>query len=335
MSKAEQFVESLTQAWQDDLSSDVQDADRPSRDYVYASCRRRCLRRMCLDAMHGDRDRPTPDALERMRRGSERGESVAIRLAQVGRRSTPRFRVIEQERRFALKNRYGQDVIRGRIDGRMEIPEWSARPVFEVKSGRSFERARTIEDLDRGRWTRHAADQLLAYLLAEGEPWGLFVIETPGMPSFIPVELEPNLSRAEAFLSEAERVHEVAHDSAPLPDYIDDVTECRRCPHHGKTCDAPLDYGDGVVTVDDPEVLVDLETVTTLRADYQAYTTAWRRLSDRFRGINQAICGDYLLSGKWRARTSYDIPKAIKDQYRRVEEHGSFVLDVWRSNDTE
>lgn len=318
----------LEEAWRQHLVS-TSSQTRMARTYVYASGRRSCVRRMALDMMHPEDDStPAPDALERMQIGREREASIVARLMQIGPRCAPPFEVVEGQRPFQIRDRDGVDLIHGKIDGRLQFDK-TTRPVFEVKWGESFRHVETLEDLDRSPWTRHALDQLLSYLLAESEPWGFFILGRPGVPLFLRVELEEHLDRAERFLVDARRAVDAATGGA-LPEYTTSPAECRRCPHLGKACAPPLDFGEGVKVIDDPELIELAERREATAEAAQEYAKADKRLKESLRGVESGLLGPFGISGKWRPGTKYDVPKDVKEQFKRVEEHGSFIVEIER-----
>jgi hypothetical protein len=307
--------ETLRKGWIDHLNRERY-GPRPKREYVWASSRRTCVRQMALDLSNPeDEEMPDPAGLERMTRGSEREMAVVARLMQIGPRCDPPFEVIEGQRRFEIKDRDGALLMTGRIDGRIKIG--GRRPVFEVKSGRSFERATCLEDLDRGTWTRHTVDQILAYLYDAEEEEGLLILETAGLPTFLPVYLEPNLGRVESFLQDARVAIEAAKGNCPLPDYISTPDDCRRCPHLGKSCMPQIDYGAGAKVIVDEvlEAAAKMREVAATAA--KSYRDADALLKRRLRGVTCAILGDFTVTGKWEKRGSN--PK------------GAFKLNVQRS----
>lgn len=341
-----EFVTNLEKAWAAHLGSLRGPRRTGPLDYVYASRRKSCVRAMALDLLHPE-DSPEfpPAALERMERGKERESSVVARLMQIGPRMTPPWEVTEGQRRFEIKDRDGTVLIVGKIDGRLMIPDGEggyAKPVFEVKAGRSFENCRSVEDLDRGTWTRHTVDQLLAYLYAEAEPWGILILETAGLPTFIPVPLADHLERVEAFLKDAavavrvRRAIEAAGEdpiklaAVDLPPFSSTPGDCRRCDHYGKSCDPQLDYGSGISVIQD-ETLEAAARVRERTADAaRAHAKADKLLKDRLRGVEAALMGPFAIKGKWGKSTKYDVPADVKAPYKVENPQGRFTLNVER-----
>ena len=322
----------LSTAWTKYLRSERESGPRSARAYVYASGRRTCVRRMALDMAHPEDDSTfTDDSLERMQRGKEREHSIVARLHQIGPRCSPPFEVTEGQRAFEIKDRDGIILIRGKTDGRLRFDR-TIKPIFEVKSGESFRNVERLEDLDHSPWTRHAPDQLLAYLLAESEPWGFLVIDRPGLPLFLRVNLEDHLDRAEGFLRDARRAIEAVH-GGEMPPFIQDVAECRRCPHLGKTCSpTTMSFGPGARFITDPNLIAAAETCEENEEARREYESARKRLKEGLEGVELGVLGPFLVEGKWVKRTNVVLPEDVKRKYEVVDpKGGGFRFTVERA----
>lgn len=322
-------VAALRDAWEDELRADRYESTPGPRDYVYASGRRSCVRAMALDLLHPeDRGVDSADALERMRRGKEREEAIVLRLQRAGRRSSVRFEVVEGQQRFEIRDR-GVLVIAGKTDCRLKF-ETGAKPVAEVKSGETFKRVSHLEDLDRSPWTRHALDQLLSYLYANNEPWGLFVIDRPAMPLFLRVNLEDHLERTEAFLRDARTAVEARFARRELPTFTEDRANCRRCDHLGKSCAPPMSFGPGLQVITDPH-LIELAELRDKHADgARIFGHADKELKGALRGVELGLLGDFSVQGRWQKSTKLDLPDAVKKLYQVVDPKGSFRVEIDR-----
>jgi len=336
MLSPQEILDSLTAAWQADLVRQRRPRDPNAAVWqpqnVWASRRRACTRASALDMLHPeDDDSFGPASLERFAQGEEAESAIMARLNRIGPFFDPPFKVVEQQFRFDVKDRDGIVLISGKMDGRIRFGNESARIPVEVKSGRTYDGCRTVEDLDRGVWSRSAVDQLLAYLLGASEPWGFILVRRfSDLPQFIPVRLEEHLPRAEAFLQQARRAVDARHGRAPLPEFTQDVAECRRCPHMGKSCTPPLDYGAGVKVIADESLVMLAETRERLESAHKDYERADSGLKEALRGIEQGILGPFQVKGQWQRGTTYDVPKEIKEQYKHVDEKGRFLLRIER-----
>ncbi len=337
----------LMDAWEQDLLRQKR-RERGSKPYrpvnVYASKRRRCVRAMALDMLHPEDDPfDKPIQFERMTQGNEAERAIIARLHSIGPFCNPRFTIAEQQHRFEVNDRQDPDgkegpvLITGKMDGRARFDNGD-RPPFEIKSGKTYENCETVEDLDRSVWARSAVDQLLSYLFADlpenyanREPWGfLFIRRQSRLPVAIRIRLLDHLQRVEAFMKDARVAVDARHGRGELPTFTQDRGECRRCPHLGKSCTPPMDFGPGTQVITDAAMIDAAQTRERHRGAYEQYKAADKYLKDSLRGTEMAILGPYQVMGKWAPSTSYDVPKAIKDEYRSVKEKGRFTLTIER-----
>jgi hypothetical protein len=316
----------LEGAWAEHLRGSRSGGVRAKRTYVYASGSRDCTRHMALDLMHPE-DEPvwTDDQLERFRRGNEREASVIARLMQIGPRCSPPFDVIEGQRRFEIQDRDGRVIIVGKIDGRLKFQGMQRHPIFEVKSGQTFANVETAEDLERSPWTRRGADQLLAYAYSENEEEAILVVDRPKMPRFLVLRLEDHLQRVERFLQNARRAVNSALDGESLPDFTTDLSLCKRCEHFGRSCAPPVDFGGGLVVLTDEESVRHAEAIAKNEEAATEYEKAEKFLKEKLRGVPQAVVGPLVYRGKPGGMTTYDIPKEVKEQYKKFDPAGKWI----------
>lgn len=323
-------VTALRDAWAGALRARRSTGTASARTYLYASGIKDCDRAMALDLLHPE-DWPefSEEQLARMRRGEEREESVVAWLHQIGPRANPPFKVIDGQRRFEIKDRDGVLLIVGKVDCRLDFGG-GVKPFVEVKSGESVRNVETFEDFERSPWTRHMPDQLLSYLYAENEPLGIFILDRPGFPMFIPVRLEEHLQRVERTLQRARRVVDVVHEDAPLPPFIQDAGACRRCHHFGKSCTPGLDFGAGATVISDEALIADAETRERTRAAHLDYEGADKRLKSALRGVELGVMGDFQVTGSWGRLSRLDLPAELKKAYTVTDERGTFRLKIER-----
>lgn len=318
----------LTQAWEGYLRVNRQ-TSRNARDYVYSSGSRDCVRQMALDLIHPE-DQPlwTADQLERFERGKEREAAVVARLMQIGPRCSPPFEVIEGQSRFQIPDRDGTIVIVGKIDGQLSFKGTKRRPIFEVKSGESFRYVETVEDLDNSPWTRRGADQLLSYAFATGEPEVLLVIDRPGLPGFLVLELEKHLERVERFLQAARWAVDARFKRRELPPFTETPTLCRRCDHFGKSCAPPVDYGQGLKIITDERLIRAAEVFAKDHVTAKECDRAEKVLKEALKGTPEALVGPLVYRGKPGKSTTFEIPDEIKEQYKKVDLEGRWIASL-------
>lgn len=296
---------------------------------VYASAYRACERRMVYELTAADQQPPfPPEVLAKFRRGEDRERDLLADLSRIGRDAEPAFTLTSQQERFALKDRKGRTAISGKVDARLAVN--GVRAPLEVKawSPRLVDRIETFEDLFESPWTRSGGFQLLSYLYGAGEPYGFLMLDRSGLPQLLPVELEPNLDRMEEFLARAERV--LDHKQAgTLPDFLDDATECRRCPWYGHLCQPPLSAV-GAQVLTDPDLEAALERREQLKMAGEEYNRLDKEVKARLRGVELGIAGAFSISGKWGKQSKLDLPEHLKKQYTVTDPKGRFTLEITR-----
>lgn len=301
------------------------------RSYLYASARRRCLRRSVLEATEPQwfYDFDT-EAKTRMRRGSQRERDIVIDLKRAGRFSEPEFDIIGEQESVKIHDRNGRLIISGKIDGWILWEDGSRWPL-EIKSWSPFltDRIEQFSDLYTNQWTWPGAHQLLAYLFAKPEPVGLLVLDRPGLPRLIEVRLEENLEQMEAFLEDAMTC--VDHiEAGTLPDYINDASECKRCPAFGSRCNPPIGSGPGAQILSDPELEAMLTRRHELEPAADEFSEIDKQVKAQLRGVELGIAGRFLVEGKWGKNTTYPVPDDIKQKYKKVDPKGKFTLTFTR-----
>jgi hypothetical protein len=174
---------------------------------------------------------------------------------------------------------------------------------------------------------------MVSYLFADDKQkdprWGFIVVRNfSAFPTFIRIDLDEHLGRLEGVLKRARLAVDARHQRGPLPDFIENVGECRRCPHLGKSCAPPLDFGDGIRVITDPEIIASAETRDRTRMARDDYERADKALKAALRGVPSALVGNFQASGHWEPRTKYEYPPEIKAIYAREEEKGAWKMDI-------
>lgn len=295
--------------------------------HVYASAWRTCDRRMVYELRQPETmPAPSADLLAKFRRGDDRERDLLADLMRIGRDAELPFDVIGQQERFSLKDRRGREVIAGKVDAQLEIER--KRYPLEVKAWHPsiVDRIDTFDDLFENPWTKSGAHQLLSYLFGSNQRYGFLLIDRSGLPMLLDVDLESHLDRMEEFLARAERIRD-HYEAGTLPDFIDDATECKRCPFYGAVCNPSLSAKD-VHVLTDPELEADLHRWHELREAGKEWASLDGRLKKQLRGIENAIAGPFAIQGKWQGYTRVDLPPEVKKQYSVTDPKGRFVLEI-------
>ena len=330
------IVKSIMSAWERFIESE--ERSTPSnRPYCYASGYEKCLRKLVLQIVQGDKVIPFPtDTKAKFRRGKDRERNLISDLMMVGRNAIPPFEVIGQQESFVLRDHKGRIAISGKVDLSIDFGRGKPKVKCEVKDYHTniTDRLSTFDDVLRGKWTHKAARQLLCYLFGSGEPMGILIFTRPGLPLLIPVYLEEHLDLVEEFLVRAERALD-HKESGTLPDYIDDYSECKRCNFLGVACDPPIASGEGTQIFIDPEEEQKLLRMVELEETAEEYLAIEKWAKGRYRGVEIGIAGSALIQGKWQPNTTYPVSAETKEQIRKLQEpfkkvdpKGKFFLSV-------
>jgi hypothetical protein len=338
----EPSIEVLNQALSDYIEAEnarKQKGTPKPHSYLYASARRKCLRRSVIECSHPEL-LPQYDANAKARflRGDQREIDLRMALTRAGQLSNPRFDFTGIQERIEIRDRKGRTIITGYIDGMIRWPIGSPWPT-EIKAWSSniTDRIDTFEDICNNPWTWSGAHQLLSYLYANSVPMGVFVLDRSGLPKLIPVMLEENLERMEGFLQDANTV--VDHIEAEiLPDFIQDISECRRCPFYQSACNPPIKSGEGTQIFTDPDIEQKLLRYLEIEEVGEEYEALDKWVKGSFRGVEIGLAGSVLIQGKWRSLTSYPLPPDVKKDldylrapFKKVDPKGSFSLTVTKT----
>lgn len=300
------------------------------RHNVYASSYRACVRQMVLEMTDGDKVAPwSADTLANFRRGSDRERDLLADLKKIGRNAEPAFETVGEQERFELKDHKGRVAISGKVDCRLRIAGTRISAPLEVKSWNAnlTARVKRFEDLLDNRWTRSGAMQLLCYLYAANEEFGFMMLDRPGIPFLLPVELFPHLNHVENFLQKAELAMD-HREAGTLPDFIDDPGECRYCSLYGAVCNPPMVHT-GAKVLTDPAFLLDLEQWHELKPAAKEFERLDEEIKEQLRGTESAIAGAFVISGKYQKKTSYAFPdEETKRKFQTSDPRGKFVLTI-------
>jgi len=334
----ESIIESIMTAWERFIED--QDKGEPSnRPYCYASGYEECDRKLVLQMTHGDRVLPFPtETKARFRRGKDRERNLKSDLGLIGRNSVPPFEVVGQEEAFILRDHKNRIAISGKVDLSLDFGRGKPKIKCEIKDYHTniTDRLTSFDDVLAGKWTHKAARQLLCYLFGSGEPMGILIFTRPGLPKLIPVYLEDHLDLVEDFLQKAERALD-HKEAGTLPDYIQDMQECKRCSFYGIACDPPIKSGEGTRIFTDPEIEQKLLRYCEIEETGKEYEGLDKWVKSEFRGVENGLAGSILIQGKWQKFTKYILTpdanekiNAIKETFKRVDPKGSFRLTITR-----
>lgn len=342
-------LEAIQKGWEKHIlnlkppkSIDQKDEDM-ARDYFYAGSWRPCTRRMVEEAIHPSYFPDVDvDLKARFLRGEQREIDMRQALERVGQLSMPAFTVEGQQEKIRLRDKKGRYVISGKKDCAIRW-ESGARWSVEFKSWSAFLTDRIYEfaDLLKSPWTRSASMQLLSYLFGKEEPFGLLVLDRPGLPRLIPVRLEENYELVEQFLRDAELGRDHI-EAGTLPPHIKDPAECRRCPIFGSHCQPDVSY-DGAGIITDEELLAQIALCAQTAEPRKQYEDVHKDIGDYLKRTvpkthgkdnrHHIIAGDFSIEAYWQPNTTYPVPENVKKPYRKVDPSGKLAFTITRASE--
>lgn len=331
-----EIAASISKGFADFIQHEERRSRASQREYVYASSWRACTRQMALEMLEPDKlPEFSIDTLANLRRGKDRERDLLADFTRAGRNSEPSFEVVGREERFELRDHKSRVVIVGKVDARLKMGRQSFP--LEVKSWNPnlVARIETFADLFENRWTRSGAHQILAYLLATNEPLGLLLLDRNGLPLLLEVELDKHLDRMEDFLHRAEIALDAKQKVAGLgklgvnngnlfftedmlPPFHSDANECKYCGFFGSVCNPPS-FSTGADLVVDETTVQMVERYAELQGVGEEYEALGKAVKQKFRGVDMALVGGVLLSGKWKPGVKYELSDEAEEQIKKIK----------------
>ena len=250
-----------------------------------------CDREMVYSITNWDK-RPAPDLhlMARFEEGREQERKVIRELLDLG------FEIVEGQKPFEIKDRKGRVALTGHIDG---MALWKDKKVpFEVKSldPNIYNQIDKVEDFNKYEWAKRYPLQMQSYLFGNNEDEGLFIItDCKGHWKLFPVTL--NLELVERILQRCEYVVYCVIKEK-LPEFHKDISICKRCWALGRVCTPPMDFGEGMQIIEDPEMEILLEKWTELKPSEKEYKEIDNHIKKYFKGRPNSICGNFVITGK-------------------------------------
>lgn len=312
----DQLCDEIMKARTEDLERRAKERPQEKREYLYLSDLSPCTRFMFYSLTAGDQRKPFDAYVQAMLdEGTRMEDRIAAQLAELG------FRVVEKDVPVEIRNRKGELVARGRIDGKILYKK--ARIPMEAKmlSPNIFDRLNTAEDLFRFHWTEKYLRQLLFYLYGSGEEQGFFHLnDGRGHWKVVPVYLGQYLDYVERTLQRMEAAFE-AKKSGQAPERIPyDHKLCGSCAFNA-IC-LPTTVIEGGETLNDPDVEARIARHEELKPMASEYDDLHDSLKEFFAGKPAVtVGGRFIIHPKKTARQSYDY-KALglsKDDLEKIK----------------
>lgn len=283
----------------------------------YASNIPDCKRQMVYSLLDWDKkDTPDDGLLSLFEAGKKEENNIIKMLLDLG------FEVINQQNPITIKNRAGEIICSGRIDGKivyngLKIP-------YEIKSMNdySFQQLNTIEDFEKSPLHRKYIKQLQLYLIGNEIEVGMFIISNFRQIKLIPVYLDYGL--CEQITQQLESAWEFVKQKK----YPDPIT------YNPKICDwCPWEFLCTKQVTNKPAEFInnkELEELLERRFELEQSAKEYKELDERIKapfkknGVLNAIIGTkFEIIGRKQARTTYNtalLTDEEKDKIKEVKE---------------
>lgn len=254
-----------------------------------------CDRQMCYSITNW-KDKPPfdDDLLYRFEAGKDQELLLVRDLVGLG------YEVIGAQEVIEIKNRSGETIARGKIDGKIDYHK--IKIPFEIKSMNPmvFDQIDSVEDFQKKPYLRKYIRQITMYLFGNNIEEGLLICtDCLGHWKFFVVTLDYGL--AEQILQRLERVHE--HIKAKTqPDRIEFRDEiCGKCAFY-QIC-LPDMIRTEMEVLNDEDFLMNLEVRESTKESRAAYEQADKKAKDFIKkyGITKGIAGDFVITSKTTA----------------------------------
>lgn len=221
--------------------------------------------------------------------------------------------VIEQQRPFEWK----EYQITGHIDGKLLIDDQIVP--FDAKSCSPFvfNYISDIKSLTRSKYPylRKYPTQLNLYLLMSNCERGLLLFKNKVNGQYKEVWMDIDYELGEETLQRAEAINKHLAEGT-MPEPINDPFWCNDCPYV-HICRPPI-RGTEVEIMDDQRLAAMLDRLDELKPYVDEYKQIDDQLKKILEGKEKLLVGNWMITGKWIEKKSYDVPAEIKEKYVTV-----------------
>ena len=290
----------------------------PSR--FFASNIPDCKRQMVYSILDWDKkDTPDDGLLSLFEAGKKEESNIIKMLLDLG------FEVINQQNPITIKNRKGEIICTGRIDGKivykgLKIP-------YEIKSMNdySFQQLNSIEDFEKSPLHRKYIKQLQLYLIGNEIEVGMFIISNFRQIKLIPVYLDYGL--CEQITQQLESAWEFVQKK----EYPEPIV------YNPKICDwCPWEFLCSKQITNKPAEFIqnkELEDLLNRRAELEPAAKAYKEIDEQIKapfkknGVLNAVIGTkWEIIGKKQQRTSYNTDLLSDEEKNKIKEIKDLIV---------
>jgi len=202
------------------------------------------------------------------------------------------FIIVETQRDF-FDQRYN---LSGHIDGKILID--SKYYPLEIKSMNPhiWDSVNTIEDFDKYNWTKKYPAQLQSYMFLGNHETAVMLLKNKSTGRVKQLWFDLDYEYCEKLLKKCETINQfVAKKELPERMLSEDCQSF--CPFYSSCCPdsagfTPLDF------IDEPEMIKNIQAWELMKDYASEYNRLDKQIKGRLRGIQKAVIGDYLITGK-------------------------------------
>jgi hypothetical protein len=221
------------------------------------------------------------------------------------------FRVVEAQRTYEDKGLQ----LRGKIDRKIELDGIRIPLEYKTVSPREIDSIATLGDMIENKrvYIQQWPAQLLLYMLLSGSPDGVFYFKNSltWYPKDIWVKLEDHMDYVFDLMQKLNTVNEwVAKNEAPdlWPENFATCDNCGFLLH----CQPEVHFGKEAEIYDRPDIEALLEERENLKDYKERYENLDKEVKNHFRGVEKALCGRFLITGK-------EVVREMKPQPARTD----------------
>jgi CRISPR/Cas system-associated exonuclease Cas4 (RecB family) len=285
----------------------------------WASAISECDREMCYSILNWEDKQMYDEHLQaRFDKGRQEEKNVIIELMDMG------YDIQNTQLPIAVKNRKGEVICTGKLEGRIRPPSWKKKFVFEIKSMHPdiFKQINTYDDLDKKPWLRRYKRQIQVYLFGHNEEMGLLILtDCLGHWKIIPVYLD--YGEAEFIIQRLERNWEFIKKNK-LPNKMKFKNEiCSRC-NFNHICLPDLENTMAEL-VDSKDIEAQLER----RKELHPLAREYNKIDEELKEVYKKSKRDVIIGINWRiitTRSEYQafdsklVPDSVQLKYMGTKE---------------
>jgi len=261
-----------------------------------------CERQLWYNRQEPGAAEPFPiRGLKRMNEGSQQEKITRAEFAEIG------CEIEHIQRRAWIE----QVKVSGKIDGIL-VPSWAPLTILgEIKSmvENQWDKMQTVEDLDGSKWYRKYIDQCHCYMKAEETEVCFLILRNISSGDYRILVIWFDAERWVGIEEKLRRVNK-AIEAGEIPDRINDnvghseiCNDCRYRAH----CLPDILNNDGIIFIDEPEVIEMLERLEELKPLHLEYNRLEKKKKERFKGLTNISIGPFLITGKEVSRSGYTV----------------------------